>query len=279
MRLSAALMVLTVSAMVRLVAMPQAPTPGPPAAPQSAQAATPIDLTGYWVSVVNEDWRWRMVTPPKGDYASVPLNAEGRKAADSWTPALDGRCEAYGAAGLMRMPTRVRITWQDQFTLKLESDAGAQTRMLRFAAPSGNNASSLASGLPADAQSAKAAARSLQGDSLASWQLAGPRGGGFGGFGFAPPAGAGGRGGPRFGSLRVVTTNLLPGWLRRNGVPYSSDTVVTEHFDRFTSTNGDEWFVVTTVVADPKYLQQEYITSSHFKKELDGSKWSPMPCK
>jgi hypothetical protein len=72
----------------------------------SPQQTAPIDLTGYWVSIVNEDWRWRMVTPPKGDVASVPINAEGRKIAESWDPKLDGSCLAYGAAGLMRMPTR-----------------------------------------------------------------------------------------------------------------------------------------------------------------------------
>jgi len=76
-----------------------------------------------------------------------------------------------------------------------------------------------------------------------------------------------------------VTTNHTAGWLRKNGVPYSENATVTENFDRFKSPNGDEWFVVTTVVNDPKYLQQEFVTSSHFKKEADGSKWSPAPCK
>jgi len=221
---------------------------------QTPEAAAPIDLTGYWVSIVNEEWRWRMVTPPKGDYASVPLNDEGRKVADTWTPAMDGRCEAYGAGGLMRMPTRVHITWQGPSTLKIETDAGTQTRLLQFAEarPSGE--------------------RSLQGQSVATWEVAG--GGGRGG------RGGGGEGrGPRFGSLKVVTTNLRQGWLRKNGVPYSENAVVTEYFDRFKSTNGDEWFFVTTVVNDPKYLQQEFVTSSHFKKEPDGSKWSPSTCK
>jgi hypothetical protein len=222
------------------------------ASAQSPQAAAPIDLTGYWVSIVNEDWRWRMVTPPKGDYASVPLNDEGRKVADTWTPAMDGRCEAYGAGGLMRMPTRVHVTWQDPSTLKVETDAGTQTRLLHFG------------------EARPAADRSLQGYSTASWEFAG--GGGRGGRG-------GGQDGPRFGSLKVVTTQLRPGWLRRNGVPYSQDAVVTEYYDRFRSTNGDEWFFVTTVVADPKFLQQEFVTSSHFKKEADGSKWSPSVCR
>ena len=41
--------------------------PAPPAQPQTGQQAALIDLTGYWVSVVDEDWRFRMMTPPKGD--------------------------------------------------------------------------------------------------------------------------------------------------------------------------------------------------------------------
>ena len=90
----------------------QAPAEPPPA----PRAAAPIDLTGYWVSVVTEDWRWRMVTPPKGDYASIPINAEAKKVADAWDAAKDAagdQCKAYGAPGLMRLPTRLHITWQD----------------------------------------------------------------------------------------------------------------------------------------------------------------------
>jgi hypothetical protein len=262
--------------------------------PQSPQQSAPIDLTGYWVSIVNEDWRWRMVTPPKGDVASVPINAEGRKIAESWDPKLDGSCLAYGAAGLMRMPTRLNITWENDRTLKIDTDAGVQTRRLLFERP------------------ASPPAPSLQGLSIAEWERPGGGGargggGGFGGFGGggggagAPPgpppapagapagdgrggAGRGGRGGagqgPRTGSLKVVTTNLSGGWLRRNGVPYSDGATMTEYFDRFAVPGGDEWLVVTTVVSDPKYLAQEFVTSTHFKKEADGAKkWDPTPCK
>ena len=239
------------------LATPSAQAPQGAAPPPSAQTAAPIDLTGNWVAVVNEEWRWRMVTPPKGDYASVPLNAEGRKVADTWTPAMDGRCEAYGAGAVMRMPTRLRISWQDAATLKIETDAGVQTRLLSFNPAPGS----------------RPTGRSLQGLSAASWEIAGGPGRGRG-----APAG-GGRGGPRFGSLKVVTTNLSPGWLRKNGVPYSENAVVTEYYDRFKSTNGDEWFFVTTLVNDPQYLQQEFVTSSHFRKEADGAKWAPSPCK
>ena len=265
---------------------------GAPQPAQSPQQSAPIDLTGYWVSIVNEDWRWRMVTPLPGDTASVPLNAEGLKVAKSWDRATDGSCLAYGAAGLMRMPTRLNITWENDRTLKIDTDAGVQTRRLLFERP------------------ASPPAPSLQGLSIAEWER--PGGGGRGGVGFGggfagggppggggappgpPPApaagppgdgrGRGGRGaagqGPRAGSLKVVTTNLSGGWLRKNGVPYSEQTTMTEYFDRFAVAGGDEWLVVTTVVSDPKSLTQEFVTSTHFKKEADGAKkWDPTPCK
>src|SRR5688500_10622955 len=97
------------------------------AAPETSptpRAAAPIDLTGYWVSVITEDWRWRMVTPPKGDYASIPITADAMKVANAWDPAADeksgNQCKAYGAPGLMRLPGRLHITWQDDTTMKVE---------------------------------------------------------------------------------------------------------------------------------------------------------------
>lgn len=229
----------------------QAPAAPAAQAPQTPRARAPIDLTGYWVSIVNEDWRWRMVTPAKGDFASVPLNAEGTKVGNAWNPATDGSCLAFGAAGLMRMPTRLNITWEGETALKVETDAGQQTRRLIFGGTP-----------PPPAQ------RSLQGYSVAQWEPAPQpaRGGG------PPPV-------PRFGNLRVTTTNLSGGWLRRNGAPYSENATMTEYFDRFKAPNGDEWLVVTTIVSDPKYLTQDFVTSTHFKKEPDGSKWSPSACR
>src|SRR5688572_16978120 len=97
----------------------------PPEPPPEAKAAAPVDLTGYWVSVITEDWRWRMVMPPKGDYQSVPITADGKRVADAWDPARDEsigeQCRAYGAAGIMRLPTRLRISWLDDNTLKVET--------------------------------------------------------------------------------------------------------------------------------------------------------------
>src|SRR5262245_65212664 len=58
-------------------------------APQTAKQAAPVDITGTWVSIVSEDWRWRMVTPPKGDVARIPVNGEARKIAASWNLEAD----------------------------------------------------------------------------------------------------------------------------------------------------------------------------------------------
>ena len=228
-------------------------SPGPP---PTAQTQAPIDLTGYWVSVVTEDWRWRMLTPAKGDYASVPLNAEGQRVAGLWDlekDKADGNlCRAFGAAGLLRLPLRIHVTWQDANTLKLETDSGQQTRLFLFAPPAG-----------------PAGERTWQGRSIARWfkqpQLEG--------------LGFGGRGGSLAGgNLRVTTTNMRAGYLRKNGVPYSEEAVLNEYFNRHDEPNGDRWITVTRVVEDPKYLTMPFITSESFKKEADASKWKPTPC-
>jgi len=231
----------------------------PPGPPPTARQQASFDLTGYWVSIVTEDWRWRMVTPAKGDYASLPLNEEGRKTADTWDLAKDKangvECKAFGAAAIMRLPGRVRITWQDDNTLKIETDAGQQTRLLRFG--------SVQDG---------AGERQWQGVSKASW-FKQPQATGLG-LGLPEPAVRNFTG----GELKVVTTNMRAGYLRKNGVPYSEDAVLTEYYNRHHEPDGSEWFTVTTVVNDPKYLTTPFITSTSFRKEPDGSKWHPTPC-
>ena len=232
--------------------------------PPAAREAAALDLTGHWVSVVVEDWKWRMVTPKKGVYDSLPLNAEARKVADSWDPAKDEaageQCRAYGAANIMRLPGRLRISWEDANTLRIDTDAGTQTRLLRFgpAAEAVRLAStSLSPGKP-DTTSGEP---SWQGHSVAQWEYA-----------------AGGRGAARTGNLKVVTTNLRPGYVRKNGAPYSAKAVVTEYYDLNTMPNGDQWMTVTTKVEDPVYFTRSYLTTTDFKKLRDPAGWNPSPC-
>jgi hypothetical protein len=220
-------------------------------AAKTGKAGAPFDLTGYWVAVIDEDWRWRMITPEKGDFSGIPLNLEGRRAADTWNPASDektgNQCRVYGAPSLMRLPTRLHITWADDNTLRIETDYGTQTRLLHFY------------------ETPSSGERSWQGTSLAEWEV-GPA-----------PKGHDAPSGPR--DLKVTTTNLRAGYLRRNGIPYSQDAQLTEYFDLIPKQpNGDEWLVVNSLVTDPRYLTERFIVSSNFKKEPDGSKWHPTPC-
>lgn len=227
-------------------------------APQTAKAAAPIDLTGYWVALVTEDWRYRELVAPKGDFVGVPLNPEGRKVANEWDPAKDEasgeQCKGYGAPGLMRLPTRLHITWQDDQTLKVEADAGTETRLFYFGTPAGSGGD-------------------WQGISQASWE-------------FLPSEivstdgarASQGRADRTAGSLKVVTTKLKAGYLRKNGIPYSANATLTEYFDLATEPNGDVHLVDTLVVEDLVYLGQPYLMSAHFKKQADASGWNPTPC-
>jgi len=225
----------------------QPPGPGRGGPPQAPKAAAPIDLTGYWVSIVTEDWRYRMVTPAPGDYQGVPMTRAAIKMADAWDPAKDEaageQCKSFGAPALLRVPEHLHITWQDDQTLRMDVDAGKQTRVFHFGdwkAP-GNE-------------------RSWQGDSVAEWEIqrAGPR--------------------PVGGSLKVATTNLKAGYLRKNGVPYSENAQLTEYYDLVHERNGDQLLVVTIVVTDPVYLREPFIISSHFKKLPDDAGWKPSEC-
>jgi hypothetical protein len=221
--------------------------------PQTPRSMAPIDLTGTWVPLITEDWRVRMVTPKKGDYESVPISAEGRKVADAWDPAKDEaageQCRSYGAPGIMRVPGRIRVSWESDSVLKIDTEAGTQTRRFLFSAP----------------QQPLAGPATFQGYSAANWENI-----------------AGGRNNQaRTGNLKVVTTHLRPGYLRKNGVPYGANAVVTEWYDLITGAppnNATTYLVVNTQVDDPQFLTQPFVTSTHFKKLQDNSGFNPEVC-
>jgi hypothetical protein len=213
--------------------------------PRSAQESAPIDLTGQWVSIVTEDWRFRMTVPPKGDYPGLPLNRAAQEVAANWDPAREeaagNACKAYGVAGIMRMPTRLRIDWTDDSTLEIRTDAGRQTRQLQFAQTPDRSGEG-----------------SWQGVSTAEWELHGRSGN---------------------GDLKVVTTGMREGFFRKNGVPYSADAVLTEYYDLLIQHDGTEWLVIVSVLDDPTYFTQPIITSTNFRRESGRAGWNPTECR
>lgn len=241
-----------------------------PAAPKTPREAAPKDLTGYWVSVVTELWRYRMLVPDKNDYQFVPLNPEGRKVADAWDPAKDqatgNECKSYAAPAIMQVPGRLHIYWQDDNTLRIDTDSGTQTRLFHFGGSAPQND-----------------APTWQGYSVASWE------------GNERVDTRDGQGGPiqdqtgklipgrvmrQADYLEVVTTHLRPGYLQKNGVPYSANTNLEEDFDTFAEPyTGNTWLTVTAVITDPQYLIEPLFTHAHFKKLPDNSGWDPTPCR
>jgi len=245
-RVCLAALALCVALAVPVVARAQGPGRGAgPAA--TGRAAALKDLTGYWVSVVAEHWHLRMLVPPKGNFEMLPLNAEARRVANTWDPAKESEpCKSYGAAAIMRVPGRLHIQWADDNTLRIDTDSGTQTRLFHFG------------GTTPAAQPPQ-----WQGYSVAAWERA-ARGGGEGGAA---------------GDLKVTTTHMRAGYLRKNGVPYSENTSLEEYFDMFSEPNGDTWLVVDSIVRDSQYLTQPYITSVAFKKLPNASGWDPTPCR
>ncbi|PYR65796.1 MAG: hypothetical protein DMF88_18570 [Acidobacteria bacterium] len=181
--------------------------------------------------MITEDWALRMVTPKKGDYTRVPMTPAARQIADAWDPAKDD-----AAGGL---PGRLRISWADDQTLKMELEAGDQTRTFHFNATT-------------------AAEPSWQGASRAEWQ-----------YTVNPP---------RSGELKVVTNRLRPGYLRKNGVPYSANTSMIEYYHRITAPNGDVWLTVVAEIVDPENLREPFVQSTHFKRLAPNATFKPEAC-
>jgi hypothetical protein len=182
------------------------------------------------------------------------VNAQGRRALAAWDPAKDeasgDACKAYGVGGILRMPGRLHVTWEDDTALKVESDSGTQTRLFAFGQP-------------------RSQGGDLQGASVASWDRAAAPISGFsigGGFGATGS------------SLKVVTTKAKPGYLARNGVPYGANATFTEYWDLQQVPGADTLLVVTVEVVDPEFLSSPYWYSVHFKKQADATGWKPRPC-
>ena len=215
---------------------------------QRPRDAAALDLTGYWVSVITEDWKYRMVTPKNGVFDSLPLNGEGRKIGTSWDPAKD---EAAGEA-LQGLHGGQR-------------DAAARPHAHHLARR--QYAADRHRCRNADAAAAiriRAAAGSQAGRATRSRS------------GSTRPAAAAAA--PRLGNLKVVTTNLRAGYVRKNGAPHSDKAVVTEYFDLNSLPNGDTWLTITTKVEDPVYFTRPYITTTDFKKLPSAAGWNPTPC-
>jgi hypothetical protein len=245
------LAIVVIAALSMPVTAQRGPQSNPEGTPAAGRAAAPYDITGYWVSLITDDWRYRMLTPPKGNVDYLPVTAEGRRAANNWDPSKDQasgeQCRGYGAGGVMRLPGRLHITWENDNTLRVDTDTGTQTRRLLFGDPPPP------SGPP-----------TWQGHSVARWEF--------------PPVARGRTAEAGRGQLKVSTTRLRAGYMRKNGVPYGVNARLAEYFLRLVDRTAQEYLAVTTILEDPQYLQQPYVKTYEFKKQRDATGWNPTPC-
>jgi hypothetical protein len=183
------------------------------------------------------------------------LKTIGLQIMDAWDPAKDTaageQCKSYGAPAIMRVPGHLHVTWQDEQTMKVETDAGQQTRLLHFVKSAGQGQ------------------KSLQGYSVAEWEI--PR-----------PAGRGAAAAkPVTGAMKVTTTDLAAGYLRKNGIPYSERTQLVEYFDLANDSpddSGQALLILTSTVTDPVYLFQPFVTDDNFVKQPSDAGWEPSAC-
>jgi hypothetical protein len=208
----------------------------------------PLDITGNWVSLITDEWQVRMMTPVRGDYRYVPLNEVGQAIADRWDPERDDSvgesCKAYAAPAIMRLPSRLRISWQDDVTLRVDIDTGTQTRLFHFGEFSEEPPS-------------------WQGSSVAVWE---------------PSGDAAAVTDDPSTALRVDTTNLRSGYLQKNGVPFSENTYMTEYFSLLSTDDGTQYLIVQIFVDDPTYLTDHWVRTATFRREMNDESWNQTPC-
>ena len=72
--------------------------------------------------------------------------------------------------------------------------------------------------------------------------------------------------------LKVTTTHLKEGWLRRNGVPRSEKATLIEYFIRH-----GEYLTLVTIVKDPVYLTEPFVRTSNWVTDA-GFQLSPFSC-
>ena len=209
-----------------------------------ARASAPIDLTGYWVAVVNEDWRYRMVTPAKGDYGGVRSRRK--------------RCRSSTTG--IRPQTRRREECKS-WCRRGHAAAGSASHHLagRHHTEGRGGRGHANASLSIPGRPAAAGTPTWQGDSTAQWERGGGRG--------APPVG---------GSLTVVTRNMRPGYLRKNGVPARERDrhgafrpVAISWWPDARRHHGGRRSAVSTAATHRQLA---------FQRKADGSKWDPTPC-
>jgi len=197
----------------------------------SMPAFAQMDLAGEWAPQFHEDQPERLGGPDVGDYAGLPINDAARMMADAWNADIlsvpEHQCKPHPSDYSPRGPAQLQI-WKEVDPVSRE--VIAWRTHIQWQAP---ERWIYMDGRP---HPDEFAAHTWQGFSTGEWigQI-----------------------------LKVTTTHLKKGWIRRNGVPRSDQAELTEYFWR----HGD-YLTWTVIINDPMYLTEPMLRSSDFR-------WSP----
>lgn len=194
----------------------------------SVPATAQVEMAGSWNGLMHEDQPERAPGPSLGDYLGLPINDNARAFAESWDASRltvpEHQCRAHAVPYIYRGPLLLRI-WDERDPQTQELIA-IHHRIRNFQ----QERTIWMDGRP---HPSERAAHSWMGFSTGRWE----------------------------GSTLVVrTTHIKQMWHRRNGLPQSDKTVLTERFTR----HGD---VLTQVVIteDPVYLSEPLVKTTNMR--------------
>ena len=194
----------------------------------SSIASAQVDLSGNWNTVRHEDLPDRGPGVGLGDYTGLPITDAARQWAESWDASRltlpEHQCRVHAVPYIYRGPLNVRI-WEEKDPKTQEVIA-----IKHYISTYEQTRTIWMDGRPHPPDYAP---HTWMGFSTGRWD------------------------GDR---LIVQTTHIKQGWHRRNGVPQSDKTTLTEFFIR----HGDR-FTHIEVIRDPVYLTEPLIKSNHFE--------------
>ena len=183
------------------------------------------DFTGYWMWLPHEEFRMRLWGPEPGEIGGLPLNEKAINAAMTFDPN-----DYYKPENQCRNHGAayvMRAPFARQFLYE-----DTDTLLIRIELEAQERKIYLDGRLPSSEE------HTGLGHSVGSWKNE---------------------------ILTVTTTHMTPYYHRRNGVPYSENAVMTEHF----LLHDSNYLTIITKVDDPEYLSEPLVRSISFKKLPD----------
>ena len=198
----------------------------------AAPALAQVDLSGTWATRNHEDWMERWPGPDVGDFTGLPINEDAVARALAYSPSQlalpERQCLYYGPTYTVIGPFGLRI-WSES-----EPVDGRVISWHMSGAVDKTPRTIWMDGRPHPSPNA---VKTFRGFSTGRWEG---------------------------DTLIVTTTHMKAGPLRRNGVPHSDQTVMTEFISRY-----DDKLTILAIIDDPVYMEEPHVISRTWQEDAD----------